>query len=198
VALNLPVDEIAYFDIDLVMLVDPARIFGHVAAGRADLVYFSTSPEWVYAAEKLDMARELFLDMRLISAGAFLTSRWALTMDEIIGTIEDNRQLFMSLRRSQVYDQPVLNFVLHRLGKRARHITELDPGLTGMASVRNPDLRWVDGKIVHGTMGGDVLAVHWAGPAKSHRERHAPRAVPMQRFLDSLHRQADERIGSVG
>jgi hypothetical protein len=199
VALNLPVDEIAYFDIDMVMLVEPQRLFGHVAAGHADLVYFAGSPEWVYRRRKLDVAREMFPDMRLISAGAFVTSPRVLTMDDMIGTIENNLALFRSLRRSKVYDQPVLNFVLHRLGKRVRHITELDPGLCGMISSRNPDLRLEEGKIVNATMGGDVLAVHWAGPAaKSSRERLTPRAWPMQRYLDTLRQQAEERIRNPG
>lgn len=198
VALNLPVDEIAYFDIDMVMLVDPARLFGHVQAGRADLVYFATSPEWVYAPEKLDAAREMFPDMRLISAGAFVTSPRTLTMDDMIGTVQNNLQLFRSLRRAAVFDQPVLNFVLHSLGKRCRHITELDPGLCGMVSSRNPDLRMAEGKIVNVTMDGEVLAVHWAGPAKSHLERLTPRARPIQRYLDTLRDQAEERISRVG
>jgi hypothetical protein len=197
VALNLPVEEIAYFDVDLVMLIDPDRLFGHVAAGRADLVYFATSPEWVYWPSKLSMARELFPEMRLISAGAFVTSPRALSMEDMIGTVENNLTLFRSLRRSKVYDQPVLNFVLHRLGKRVRHITELDPALCGMASSRNPDLRWVDGKIVNTKMDGEVLAVHWAGPAKKHIGRLAPRTWPVQRFLETLRQQADDRIRSV-
>lgn len=197
VALNLPVDEIAYFDIDMAMLIDPDRLFGHIAAGQADLVYFATSPEWVYWPHKLDVARELFPEMRLISAGAFVTSPQALSMEDMIGTVEGNLKLFRSLRRAAVFDQPVLNFVLHSLGKRLRHITELDPALCGMVSSRNPDLRWVDGKIVNTKMDGEVLAVHWAGPAKKHIEMLTPRTWPVQRFLETLHQQADDRIRSV-
>jgi hypothetical protein len=199
VALTLPVDEIAYFDIDMVMLADPRRIFGHVAAGRADLVYFSTSPDWVYQQSKLDEARKLFPDMRLISAGAFLTSPRTLTVDEMIGTIVDNIRLFRSLRRPFVFDQPVLNFVLDRLGKRVRHIAELDPGLCGMASSLNPDLCVLqDGKIVNATMGGDVFAVHWAGSAKGIRERLSPVDDSLQRFLDTMRHQAEQRIHPRG
>jgi len=194
VALNLPVDEVAYFDIDMVMLVEPDRLFGHIEAGQVDLVYFATSPEWVYWPDKIDQAQALFPDMRLISAGAFLTSRKVLSIDSVIGAIENNLELYMSLRRSGVYDQPVLNFALHRLGKRCRHIAELDPRLCGMASVRNPDLRWIDGKIVNCTMPGDVLAVHWAGPAKSLVEWLNPRTWQIQRFLRSVRQRAEVRI----
>ncbi len=194
VALNLPVDEVAYFDIDMVMLVEPERLFGHIEADQVDVVYFATSPEWVYWPDKIDEARALFPDMRLISAGAFLTSRKVLSIDSVIATVENNLELYRSLRRSGVYDQPVLNFVLHRLGKRCRHITELDPSLCGMVSVRNPDLRWADGKIINCTMPGDVLAVHWAGPAKSLVEWLNPRTWQIQRFLRSVRQRAEERI----
>jgi hypothetical protein len=197
VALNLPVDEVAYFDIDMVMLIEPDRLFGHIEAGRADLVYFADSPEWVYRPSMLDTARQMFPDMRLISAGAFVTSRRALSMNDMVETIENNIGLFRSLRQSRVYDQPVLNFVLHHLGKRVLHINELDPGLCGMISSRNPDLRMVDGRIVNATMGGDVLAVHWAGPAKGVRELLAAQAWPIQRHLDALRQQAEARIRSL-
>ena len=200
VALNLPVDEIAYFDIDMVMLIEPKRLFGHIEAGTADLVYFADSPEWVYRRRKLDVARRMFPEMRLISAGAFVTSPRLLTMNDIVETIEENFALFRSLRRPKVYDQPVLNFVLHRLGKRARHITELDPGLCGMASSRNPDLCLAEGKIVNTAVGGDVLAVHWAGKAKSRggRDRLIQRAWPIQHFLDAMRQQAEDRIRTPG
>jgi hypothetical protein len=194
VALTLPVDEVAYFDIDMAMLVEPARLFGHIEAGRADLVYFATSPEWVYAPAQLERAASLFPDMRLISAGAFVTSRRALTIDTIIGTVEANLDLYKSLRRSGVFDQPVLNFALHRLGKRCRHINELDASLCGMASVANPDLRWAEGRIINEVVPGDVLAVHWAGSAKSRFETLKPSAREMQRFLSGLRQQAEQRI----
>jgi hypothetical protein len=198
VVLNLPVAEVAYFDIDMVMLAEPARLFGHVEAGRADLVYFATSPEWVYLPGKLETARAMFPDLRLISAGAFLTSPRALTMDDVIDTVGENLELFLSLRRPRVYDQPVLNFVLHKLRKRCRHITELDPSLCGMVSVRNPNLRWTGDSIVDETTPGDVLAIHWAGSAKSYVEWLNPRTRPMERFLGTLRRRAEERIRNPG
>ena len=98
------------------------------------------------------------------------------------------------MRRSKVYDQPVLNFVLHKLGKRCRHVTELDRSLAGMASARNPNIAWEDGRIIDRVVGGDLVAVHWAGPAKSRLERLNPRSWPMQRFLQSLRSDADQRI----
>lgn len=193
-SLTLPVDEVAYFDIDMALLVEPARLFGHVAAGEADLVYFSTSPQWVYHPSQLERAKALFPDMRLISAGAFVASRNTLTIDEVIGTIDANLALYRSLRQSKVYDQPVLNFVLHKLGKRHRHIGELDSTLYGMVSFLNPSVRWIGGKLAGGDSTADVLAVHWAGIGKSSFEILNPRIWGMRRMRNALRRQAEQRI----
>ena len=89
-ALSLPVDEVAYIDADAVMLVEPMRLFGHIRPAHVDFIYLATSPEWVYAADKIDLARSLFPDMRLMSSGAFVTSRNTLTIDDIITTIDEN------------------------------------------------------------------------------------------------------------
>ena len=193
-ALTFPVDEVVYFDVDLVVLTEPARLFGHIQPGHVDFLYLSTSPDWVYAAKSMCVARSLFPDMRLMSAGAFVTSRSALTLDELITTTEDNLELFRSLRRSKVYDQPVLNFVLHRLGKRCRHITELDDSLAGVASARNPNLQPTNDKVIDRTVPGDVVAIHWAGNARS-MSRHAnPQSWPMQRIREAVRLQALQRV----
>jgi hypothetical protein len=202
-ALTLPVDEVAYFDVDMAVLIDPARLFGHIKPGEVDFVYFSTSPDWVYAARKMHVAQSLFPDMRLMSAGAFVTSRNAFTLDEVITTVEQNLELYRSLRRRNVFDQPVLNFVMHRLGKRCLHIRELDSSLVGMASSQNPNLQVTDGQTIDTTVSGDLLAVHWAGGAKKPLHQLArPRTWPLQRLRESLRsgalqrmQQSESRIG---
>jgi len=193
-SLTLPVDEVAYFDIDMALLVEPSRLFGHVEAGEADLVYFATSPQWVYLPGRLAVAQSLFPGMRLISAGAFVTSRKTLTIDEVIVTIEENLTLYRSLRQSKVYDQPVLNFVLHKLQKRCRHIAELDSSLCGMVSFLNSNVRWVDGRIADKTSPADILAIHWAGIGKSSFEILNPRVWGMRRLRRSLRNEAAQRI----
>jgi hypothetical protein len=193
-ALTLPVDEVAYFDIDLMLLIEPARLFGHIRPGETDLIYFASSPQWVYAARRLAYARTLFPDMRLISAGAFVTSRRTLTIDELIGTVDENRALYLSLRRRRVYDQPVLNFVLHRLAKQCRSIAELDDTLAGLVSFRNPSLRVVEGRPVCLAVTGDIVAIHWAGAGKRRGELAHPRTWPLRRLREAVNARGKERI----
>lgn len=191
-ALTLPTDEVAYFDVDLVMLVEPARLFGHIRPGATDLVYLATSPHWVYAARKLARARTLFPEMRLISAGAFVTSRRTLSIDEIIGTVENDWRLYRALRRRRVYDQPVLNFVLHRLAKQCRSIAELDGSLAGLVSFRNPNLRVVEGAPVDLGSTGDIVAIHWAGAGK-HRDEPAD----LRQLREAVGARGEQRVRSA-
>ena len=193
-ALTLPVSEVAYFDIDLLLLVEPRRLFGHIRPGEIDLVYFATSPGWVYKARHLARAMSLFPDLRMISAGAFVTSPGALTIDEIVGTVEENWALYRELRRRRVYDQPVLNFALHRLGKRYRSIADLDPSLAGLVSFRNPNLQVVGGKPIDVSGGGEVVAIHWAGARKLRSDWAEPRTLQLRGIRKAALARGDERI----
>jgi hypothetical protein len=196
-ALSLPVDEVAYFDVDVVMLADPTRLFGHIRPKHVDLLYLATSPDWVYARTRIPLARSLFPEMRLISAGAFVTSPAVLNIDELIRTVETHLELFRSLRRARVYDQPVLNFVLHLLGKRCRHIAELDCGLAGIASAVNPNIAVVEDKVIDSTVSGDLMAIHWAGNARSWQFLANPRSWPLYAFRNGVRSRALQRLKAL-
>jgi hypothetical protein len=190
VALGLPYDEIAYFDIDTMVLVDPTRLFGHVKAGTLDLVYLSTSPGYVYRKDRLAEARSHFPNMPLLSAGAFITSRHALSIAEIIDTVERHQELYQSLRRrGQLYDQPLFNFVLDRAGKICRHIRDLDPSLCGMVHFRNPDISFQNGRLVETASGRQVAAIHWSGNFKLGPEILNPRLWPIGRLRAGFFRR---------
>src|ERR1700730_2109739 len=94
-ALELKCDEVAYFDIDVVLCADPARLFGHVKAGAVDLVYLATSPGDIYRRSQVARARSLFPNMAQISAGAFVTTREALTIGEIVDIIDTHHELYV-------------------------------------------------------------------------------------------------------
>ncbi|HTZ80544.1 MAG TPA: hypothetical protein VMC10_21725 [Stellaceae bacterium] len=197
-ALQIDCDEVAYFDIDMVLLVDPARLFGHVRPGSLDLIYLSTSPDFVYRRDRLAEARRRFPQMQLISAGAFITSRCALSIEGIIDTVESNRALYLELRREDgLYDQPVLNFALDCSGKRCRHIEECDPTLAGLASFRNPHIVFEGGRLLDLRNGREVAAVHWAGAVKRGLEVLDPRLWPLGRLRSGFHRRGKQRVAEA-
>lgn len=198
VALGLSCDEIAYFDIDTMILVNPARFFGHVRPGTLDLVYLSASPDFVYRKDRMAEARHHFPNMPLLSAGAFITSRHALSAAEIIDTVETHRDLYESLRRSdQLYDQPLLNFALDRAGKVCRHIRDLDPTLCGMVHFRNRDISFKNGRLVETASDREVAAIHWSGTYKLGPEILDPRLWPIGRLRAGFLKRA-RRAGIPG
>lgn len=197
-ALQLECDEVAYFDIDMVLLVDPQRFFGYVRPGTLDLVYLSTSPDFVYRRDRMTLAREHFPNMQLISAGAFITSRRALSVEGIIDTVEKNRDLYLELRREEgLFDQPVLNFALDRAGKRLQHISDCDPTLAGLASFRNPHIAFAGDRLMDLRNGREVAAVHWAGAVKRGLEVLDPRLWPLGRLRSGFHRRGKLRVAAA-
>jgi hypothetical protein len=201
-ALALHYDEVAYFDVDLMLCLDPARLFGHVRPGEADLVYFSTSPGFAFRLERMVHARELFPDFVEISAGAFVCSRKVLTIEQVIDVVDGNLEQYLSMRQHGVFDQPVLNFALAQCRKKPVHIRDCDPALAGMAWSRNRKVGFEDGcpigfdndRLVESSTKREVVAVHWAGGVKLALEMIDPRAWPLAHLRSSYLRQGEHRI----
>jgi len=201
-ALALDYDEVAYFDVDLVLCIDPARLFGHIRPGAADLVYFSTSPGFVFRAERMQHARQVFPDLVEISAGAFVSSRNVLTIEQVIDVVDRNFEQYLSLRQRGVFDQPVLNFVLAQCGKKLVHIRDCDATLAGMAWSRNRQIGFEngqpigfeDGRLVELTSKREVVAVHWAGAIKLAFDMIDPRSWPLAHFRSDYVRRGKHRV----
>jgi len=201
-ALGLPYDEVVYFDVDLILCIDPARLFGHVRAGEADLVYFSTNPGFAIRREQLQRARQFFPGFVEISAGAFVSSRNVLTAEQVIDVVDSNFELYLSLRQDGVFDQPVLNFVLAQCKKKLVHIRDCDPTLAGMAWSRNRQIGFEngqpmgfeDGRLVELASNREVVAVHWAGAMKLAFDRIDPRSWPLAHFRSGYVRRGKHRV----
>lgn len=200
----LPYDEVAYFDVDMVMCIDPARLFGHVKPGKLDLVYFSTSPGYAFRAEQMMTARRLYPNLVEISAGAFISSPRVLTIEQIIEVVNDNRELYFFLRQNGLFDQPVFNFVLAHAHKICTHIRDCDSSLAGMAWSRNRHIGSASGgpivfensRLIELATNRDVVAVHWAGGIKLALEMINPRAWPLAQFRSSHIRSGKRRLAS--
>lgn len=201
-ALGLPYDEVAYFDVDLVLCIDPVRLFGHVRAGEADLVYFSTSPGFAIRREQMQRARQFFPGFVEISAGAFVSSRNVMTAEQVIDVVDSNFELYMSLRQDGVFDQPVLNFALAQCRKKPVHIRDCDATLAGMAWSRNRQIGFEsgrqigfeNGRLVELATKREVVAVHWAGGIKLAFDMLDPRAWPLANFRSSYVRRGKHRV----
>jgi hypothetical protein len=103
-----------------------------------------------------------------------------------------------------VFDQPVLNFVLAKCGKKPVHIRDCDPTLAGMAWSRNRKIGFQNGRrigfdddsLIELSTGREVAAVHWAGGVKLAFEMIDPRAWPLAHLRSSYVKQGQNRIAA--
>ena len=81
-ALALPLDEVIYIDVDIVLFRDMTPLFGHLKKGETDFIVASPSFEYVYNKKKDD--HDFLKNALLFNDGFFLTSNKILDLDMFI------------------------------------------------------------------------------------------------------------------
>lgn len=158
--LALPLDEVLYIDIDMLVFRDLSPLFGHLRPGERDFLVSGLSPEWVYGAGK--RLHRFLDDQPLFSDGFWITSPAILPLARMLQTLRANRLTFWSVRKLRVYAQPVANFVTHRLGLKIGMLDDQVPGICAEASYQDDGIRFTaDGPV--DANGHPIHATHWAG-----------------------------------
>jgi len=161
---DLPFATTIYIDIDTIVLQSFAPLKDVLAAGKAELVYASETPGWVYKPgyERVPQlaAGPLFSD------GFFATSRRFLTSDQIMETTREELSLYRALRQDQVYSQPLINFAAHMRGLALRPVSAVTPDLSDV-SFYQEDGVVADNGTFRDAAGRKLIFIHWAG-AKDH------------------------------
>lgn len=160
-ALALPLDEVAYVDVDVVLFRDFSPVFGRLEAGKTEFIVASPSFEYVYNSRKDNYP--FLRDVLLFNDGFWVTSNKFLSLSHFIDTIRDDAKIFHDVRkRGQLFAQPLVNFVTHR---RGLHITLL-PHCVENAShesfYKAPGVTFADGKPLDQD-GKEIYFAHWAG-----------------------------------
>lgn len=180
--LRLPLDEVMYLDVDTLVYRDFSSLFGRVEAGKNDFIIASTSAEWVYTAKVRKYPK--LADAVRFSDGFFITSNNILTLDHLIGTVEDQLSMFHDVRRTHVYSQPLVNFAVHQLGLRISSLTDLLPESSCETFYQARGIQFTE----EGPLdpeGRAIYFAHWAGaknlPAHGTFDRdwqaHSARAI---------------------
>jgi hypothetical protein len=160
-ALALPLDEVAYVDVDVILFRDFTPIFGRLEADKREFIVASPSFEYVYNDRRSNYA---FLnDALLFNDGFWVTSNKYLKLSDFIETMKEDAEIFHDVRkRGQLFAQPLVNFVTHRRGIKI----ELLPNVVEKAShesfYKAPGVTFVDGKPVD-FEGKEIYFAHWAG-----------------------------------
>jgi hypothetical protein len=185
-ALALPLDQVIYLDVDTILFRDLRKVFGRIRPGETDFVIASASDNYVYNRNR---ARHAFLaGVTLFNDGFFLTSRRILSLGDFGRVIAADAQLFHSVRkRGMLFAQPLVNFVVHRLGLKVRALADCVPDASnesfykaeGVTLAPDGPLDW---------QGREIYFAHWAGAT----------GMPKRRVFDSLWqeyaRRARERM----
>ncbi len=160
-ALALPLDEVIYVDVDVIVFRDFRPLFGRLEAGKREFIVASPSFEYVYNERR---ANYPFLkDVLLFNDGFWVTSNAYLTLSDFIETIRADAAIFHDVRkRGQLFAQPLVNFVTHRRGLKI----ELLPNVVNNAShesfYKAAGVSFLDGKPVD-YEGKEIYFAHWAG-----------------------------------
>lgn len=158
-----------YLDCDVLVLRPLASALAEAAA-TPGLVYFSLSPEWVYAAAAGPEVAARFATKPRFSTGAFLARDIGLDATGWLAALAEEAGLWRRLRAPWVVDQPTINLVCHQRGLPLIDFDTLAPNFTGRGFAADPALLPApDGGLTR--LGRAVLWVHWAGAAK---DRVAP------------------------
>lgn len=159
-SLSLPLDEVMYIDVDTLVYRDLSKLFGRVESGRNDFIIASTSDEWVYTA-KINKYPRLAEAVRF-SDGFFITSSQILSLGSMIDIVDGQLPMFHDVRRTHVYTQPVVNFVVHQLDLRISSLTDLLPEASCETFYRAQGIKFTaDGPL--DADGRDIYFAHWAG-----------------------------------
>jgi hypothetical protein len=180
-ALTLPLDRVIYLDVDTILFRSFQDVFDALRPGETDFVIASVSEDYVYNKRR---GHHAFLDgVTLFNDGFFLTSRSILSLADFERIVAADENLFHSVRkRGMLFAQPLVNFVVHRLGLKVKALGDCVPRASnesfykaeGVTLTADRPLDW---------QGREIYFAHWAGAT----------GTPKRRIFDALWREYAQR-----
>jgi len=160
-ALALPLDEVAYVDVDVILFQDFTSIFGRLKAGETEFIVASPSFEYVYNDRR---AAYPFLDnVLLFNDGFWVTSNKYLKLSDFLDTMARDAAIFHDVRkRGQLFAQPLVNFVTHRRGLKIALLPDVVANASHESFYKAPGVTFAKG-IPLAPDGKEIYFAHWAG-----------------------------------
>ena len=160
-SLVLPLDEVIYFDVDIILYRDFSPLFGQLQAGKTEFIVCGSTMDYVYnrKSEKYPYLR----DAPRFNDGFFMTSKSILSIDDFHEAMREDEATFHAVRaRGGLYAQPLTNFVVHRKGLKIVSFHDLIPGASAQAYHMAEGIRF-DAKNLPVDDGGEIYFAHWPG-----------------------------------
>ena len=163
-SLTLPLDEVIYFDVDILLFRDLAPTLGKLEPGVTDFIVIARTDDYVYndAARQLDYLR----DATLFNDGFFITAKSILSIEDFHTAMTEDEKTFDKVRqRGGLYAQPLVNFVVHRKRLKIRPVFELVPGASPQSYHKAEGVSFrEDGP--YDREGEPIYFIHWPGVQK--------------------------------
>jgi hypothetical protein len=160
-SLALPLDEVIYIDVDIVLFRDFSPMFGLLKQGETEFIIASPSFEYVYNKKKDDY--EDLKDALLFNDGYFVTSSKFLNLDTFVETMARDAKLFHKVRkRGMLFAQPVVNFTCHRNHLKIRLMSDLIPNASHETFYKATGVTFAGGAPL-AQDGREIYFCHWAG-----------------------------------
>jgi hypothetical protein len=168
-ALMLPCDRVIYMDVDTILFRSLAPVFGALAPGEADFVVASPSDEYVFNKRQSDYP--FLRDVMRFNDGFFLTSRHTLSFEDFERVIESDEAAFHRVRkRGMLFAQPLVNFVVHRLGLKVRTLADCVKNASNESYYKAESVRMSESGPLD-WQGREIYFAHWAGAAGKPKDR---------------------------
>ena len=176
-SLALPLDEVIYLDVDIILFRDFREMFGLLEAGRNDFIVAAPTKDYVYnkKREHYDFLRGVML----FNDGFFVASKEILSLKDFHEVIDKDEAIFHAVRqRGMLFAQPVTNFVAHRKGLKIKSFNQCLPGASGESFYKAEGVTF-DAEGPRDVFGDKIYFAHWAGAVN----------LPNRRVFDAAWRQ---------
>lgn len=169
-SLALPLDEVLYVDVDIVLLRDMSCFFGKLEAGRTDFIVAAPTSEYVYNRKRSDYP--YLKDVTLFNDGFFVTSNTILALEDFQTVMDADEAAFHAVRqRGMLFAQPLTNFVTHRKGLKIVPMFDLQPRTSGESFYKAEGVTFDANGLPLDERGDEIYFAHWAGAITLPRRR---------------------------
>ena len=189
-SLALPLDEVIYFDVDIILFRDLAPVFGLIEPGVTDFIVVTRTDEYVYnkRSHEIPYLRDAFT----FNDGFFVTSNKVLDVQDFYDAMEADERTFDAVRqRGGLFAQPLTNFVVHRKGLKIRALWDVVPRASGESYHKATNVVFGDDGPVC-SYDGQVYFAHWPGVTG------VPRGGVFDEAWQAYAKLADARVAKAG
>ena len=174
-SLALPLDEVLYVDVDIILLRNMAKLFGRLEPGKLDFIVAAPTTDYVYNRKRGNYP--FLSDVTLFNDGFFITSNKILPLEDFYAVIEENEDAFHAVRqRGMLFAQPLTNFVVHRQGLKIAALFEVCERASGESFYKAEGVTFDAEDRPADSDGREIYFAHWAGAV----------TLPKRRAFDAL------------